>query len=492
MPSIGKILPRSDALNTETFRAVLLFAIAAAMGIVMGIVVESPSKRLIEAVGGAIFLLVALGLDISFPLGVLIVLLPFPAGMSFATSNEALIVVLVMVYAVKQMIRKEPILRRTPVDLPVLIMVGAMLISILRYRGSQQVLELQLRSFFTAIALFYLVVSGCRSKKQIKLLIACFVISIAGAALVASLQMFFPGRTLIPQFIYVPEELRYDKYVRAAGTFGNYSVFGQYMALSTILVSHLLMRSRSAYSKLVYMGILFAVLATFVSAAMRGALFALAIGFAYMAVVGKGEVKLKHWVVTIAIIGVLLVVSAGALLTYLGTGYLFERLQGFSMERGSSISRMETNQFFFSRSLEYPFFGHGPAVALDLGIGGARTNNPHCQYLYYLYTIGLVGLAGFVWFLAKLYFYSLRAIRRPGIRDTSVRGFLVVFHTMFVVFALHELVDDYMVVRLYHHIIWTTFGILLVLSRMVLKEDSEPPPQVSTTEARFPGRMSER
>ncbi len=488
MRSIGRILPGSSDAGTQLIRTLLMLAIVAAIGVVMGVVVMSPNKRLIEAVGGGIFLVVALAVDISFSVGVLFALLPFPAGMSFATSNEALIVVLLVVYAVKQMIRKEPIFRRTPVDLPILLIVAAMTISIFRYTGGEKTLEMQVRSFFTAIALFYIVVSGCTKKEQINRLITCFTIAIGGAALVAALQMFFPGRTLIPQFIYVPEEARYDNYVRAAGTFGNYSAFGQYMALSTILVSHLFLRSRSVYTKLVYLALLLTVAATFVSAAMRGALFALALGFAYMALAGRGELKLRHWITMIGIIAVLLVVLAGVMLTYLGTGYMFERLAGFSMERGSPTSRMETNIFFFNAALEYPFFGHGPAISLDLGLAGARTNNPHCQYLYYFFTIGAVGLAGFLWLLIRLYTYSLRAIRSPNAKGTHLKGLLVVFHTMLVVFALHELIDDYMTVRLYHHIIWGMFAIIVVLSRSILEGEPQSAVGESMGVARVQGR----
>jgi O-antigen ligase len=469
MPTTHSIHQRPSEAGGQWIRPALLFLVLAGMGVIMGVMVDTPNKRLIEAVAGGIFLLVALMLHISFSLGVLLALLPFPAGTYYGTSNELLILALIVVYAVKQMIRKEQIFRRTPIDIPVLLMVAATLLALTHQQGSLKPIWTQIRSFFSAIALYYLIVAGCTDRTHVKRLLVGYMIAVGAASLVAVFQMFFPGTTLIPKFIYVPEEERFANYVRAAGTFGNYSTFGQYMALNMILTSYLFIRSRSPYAKMLFMSLLVMASGTFLSSAMRGALFAMGLGMVYLAVIGKGEVKVREWLVMLVSIVVIVAILGSVMLSYMGTGYLFERLRGFSLERGSPTSRLEMNQYFLEESLNHPFFGHGLYIDVEVGIGGARSTNPHNQYIRYLYTMGVVGLVGFVWLVIKLYLYSLRATRDPKTKDAWTRGLVTVFHTMFLVFAVHESIDDYMQVRLYQHIIWSMFAILVVLSRLALE-----------------------
>ncbi len=469
-----RVRTRPAEPGAQWLRPALLLVIIAGLGVVMAVVVDSPNKRLIEAVGGGLFLMVALMVHISFSLGVLLAMLPFPAGTYYGTSNEILILVLLTVYAVKQMVRREPVFRATPIDLPVALLVVATLLSLFHEDSTFDQTVPEVRAFFSAIALYYMIVAGCSESRHVKRLMTGYLIAMTAASLVAVLQMFLPGTTLIPKFIYVKEEEEFIHYVRAAGTFENFSVFGQYMALNMILTSYLFIRSRSIHGKVLYVGLLALACGTFLSSAMRGALFTMAAGLIYLAVMGRHQVKLREWATMLVMIVVLLVFLTGVMLAYLGTGYLFERFRGFSLEYGSPTSRKDMNLYFLREALDYPFVGHGPHINVEVGIGGARSVNPHCQYIRYFYTIGLIGLAGFVWAMVNLFRYSLRAVRSRAGPDPWSQAMVVVFHTMFVVFALHELVDDYMQVRLYQHIVWSIFGILVVLSRLVLEDESSP------------------
>jgi len=214
--------------------------------------------------------------------------------------------------------------------------------------------------------------------------------------------------------------------------------------------------------------------ATFLSSAMRGALFAMAGGMVYLAVVGREEIKLRDWSMMLGILAGLIVLLGSVMLTHTGTGILLERLTAFSLSRGSSISRKATNLFYLGQWLNHPFIGHGPLLTLERGVGGTVTHDPHCMYIRYLYTTGLLGFSGFMLVLFKLYTYSLRAIRRTEFRDHSVRGLVTVFHVLFIVFVAHEIFDDYTAVWQYQHIIWALFAILVVLSRIVLEPEPRP------------------
>lgn len=467
MATVGGTASEPRSVGWQMLGKALAFLLLVGVGITLATVVENPNKRLIQAVGGGIFLLVTVAVDTSYSLGVLMALLPFPAGTSIGTSNQILIFTLFIVHVVRQMVRNRPALRRSPIDLPIVVMVVAVLLSILHQQGDLKPLWREVRAFFSAFALFYLVVGACTKEEHVERLLVGFVVAMAASAGVGALQIFMPGRIIIPTFLYMPERIKHIDVVRASATFYNYSTFGQYMALAMILCSYLFVRSRSLLAKLMFMGILVFAAGTFISAAMRGAFFAMVFGLAYLVYRGRGEVKIKDWATMLVILAALVIFLGSVMVTYTGTGYLFERLSRFSLETGSPANRAEINRLFIKESLEYPFVGHGLSVGR---LGGTGTTNPHCQYVYYFYTIGLVGLTGFVWAMLGLYVFSVRALSNGRLQGTRIRGLLTVFHTLTVVFIAHEMFDDYMDVHLYQHIAWSMFGMVVVMSRLVMEK----------------------
>ncbi len=444
------------------------------LGVMLGSAIVNPHHRMIEILVGFFIAAAALLIKPSRAIAAFIVVFLFPAHLSIGTSNTVFILILFSTWLAQQVLAKQKISIRTPLDLPILVMASAYLLSMSNVPHGLYGVNLRgLSVFFTSVAIYYLVVNLTTDFQAVRRLLWA---GVAGATIIAAIAVFeilFPGRELLPYFLVARRMPADVPMIRAGSAFRNVSGLSQYAIFYLFLLVFLLPKERSRFLKASAV-VLFAVyLLIFASTAMRGAALAGAAGLGFLLWRGRGVFETRRLILGMIACMVIFLVAHNALA---GAGIvpnLFERFAELEQKVGSHVDREAVMKEVFQRSLEHPIIGHGPVIHLPRGFVALGSNNPHCQYLLYFYTIGLLGLAGFAWLMVSLFRVSSEAIRLRSSNRTLL-GLMVVFQTFLFVFVLHETVDDFSSSFNYPLFIWYLFGLIVATRNVMLKEAGYP------------------
>jgi hypothetical protein len=459
---IKEKVPSSYSLLKITLPVVLGYMLATA--------IVNPYHRMVEVLVGFFIAAAAMLIKPSRAIAVFIVIFLFPAGLSIGTSNNVFILILVSTWIAQQVLARDRISVGTPLDLPIIALSVAYLLSLSNVpHGDYGINFKTLSVYFTAVAIYYMVVNLTPDTAAVRRLLFAGAIGAAMMAAIGIFEIFNPGKELLPYF-FVSARTPVDVgVVRAGSGFRNVSVLSQYCLFYVFLGVFLLTREKLRFTRFLLALLLTAVLSVFISTAMRGAVIAGTAGLVFL--IWRSKMVFDTRKVLIGIIACVVVflvlhhlLSSGGFVPN-----LWQRFSEFEQKRGSHLSRGQVMVEVFRKSLEHPLIGHGPVINLPHGFVSLGSNNPHCQYALYFYTIGLLGLGSFLWLLAGLFRVSSQALRVGG-QNRFLLGLMVILQTFLVIFVLHEMVDDYSSSPTYPLFIWYFFGLIVATRNVILRE----------------------
>ncbi|UCF77949.1 MAG: O-antigen ligase family protein [Candidatus Eiseniibacteriota bacterium] len=458
--------------KAPSFMTILKVVLPVGLGYLLGSAIVNPYHRTIEILVGFFIAAAAFLIKPSRAIAAFIVIFLFPAHLSIGTSNTVFILILLSTWVAQQVISGQKITVRTPLDLPIVVMAAAYLLSLSNVPHGLYGVNLRgLTVFLTSVAIYYLVVNLTNDTAGIRRLLWAGAIGAAIMAGIGLYEVFNPGRQLLPYFLIMREAPSDVPIVRAGSGFRNSSVLSQYCLFYILAGAFMFTRETSRFLRTVIALLLSASLIIFVSTAMRGALLAGAAGLVFLVWRSRGIFDTRKLVIVVLACAVVFLVAHQVLNTAGFVPNIWGRFSELQQKVGSHVDRVAVMREVFDRSMEHPFIGHGPVIHLPRGFVTVRSNNPHCQYLLYLYTIGLLGLAGFIWLLVGLFRLSSQSIRR-GDHNKFLQGLMVILQTFLVIFVLHETVDDYSSSFNYPLFIWYTFALVVTTRNVLLREAS--------------------
>lgn len=453
-----------------------LFGLAALVGagVVLGAQYLSPNKRVIAIIAAAIVGALAWRLSLVSGIGVLITALPYPRGTVFGSTNVVLVLALLLIWLLRASLRQAAPPQRTPVDAPMLALLGAFIISFYNI-DSPLALSRALANFLHLLAgygMFYLIVNNVKRPEDLERLHLFQCASIAVVGLFGLYEINNPTGVLIPGWIEFGHNISDTINIhnlRIGGPFFDFELLSEYCALNILLVGLMLVRARSGARRLMFGGLLALTLFIMFATVTRGGVVALIIGLLYLGWLQRHRLRIVPMVLALAAAAVGLQALNFYVANFTYSGDLFARMTdptSTQFQYGVPTARLELWQSAFERMMQHPIIGHGPVYMVERGL--TFWYWPHNGYLFIGNLVGIVGLSCFLWLLWRLW----RISRPPGtdLRDPNyARAYLIIAHVQLLVFMVDQLKIDFLRNPTYAYQIWLLFAMVVAghkLSRM--------------------------
>jgi O-antigen ligase len=450
-------------------------ALVVAVGVVLGLQYVAPDKRVLAVMVATIVVGVAWRLDLLSAIGLLVVALPYPRATVFGSTNLALILLLLIIWLLRLSTRSAPPPRRTPVDVPIIGLVLAYVISFYNLERSAHLVPAITNTvmFLGCLATFYLIVNAVRTSSDLRRLHGFQVFSIVTICLLGLYELARPGGVVIPGWIYFTHVLpgAIDvRNVRIGGPFFDFENLSDWAAINILLVGYLCARAKSPVARVLFGGLAALVAFILFATLTRGAMIALAVGVLYLAWLVRRHLTFVNVSVVSALLVVVFLAMNYVVANFTTSGDMIGRLldpQTVAFKDGLPEGRAVIWQQAFERWMEHPLTGHGPYYSLQRGT--TFWYWPHNLYLYVANLVGAVGLSFFLWLLLTLW-----RITYPKVRDlvqsSYAAGFLVIAHVQLLVFVIDQTKIEYLRNPTYQFQVWVTFAYMVAAARVAADE----------------------
>jgi O-antigen ligase len=435
-------------------------------GVVLGAQYLSPNKRVIAVIAAIGLGGIVWRLSLISGVGLLITALPYPRGTVFGSTNVVLVLALLLIWMLRVSLRQSAPPRRTPVDAPMLALLGAFIISFYNI-DSPLALSRALENFLHLLAgygMFYLIVNSVRHPGDLERLHLFQCASIAVVGLFGIYEINHPSGVLIPGWI----EFRHNisdavniHNVRIGGPFFDFELLSEYCAINILLVGLLLVRARSGARRMLFGGLLTLTLFIMFATVTRGGIISLIIGLLYIGWLQRHRLR----IVPLALALVAAAAGLQALNFYVAnfthSGDLFARMTdptSNQFEYGMPTARLELWRSALERMMLHPIIGHGPVYMVERGLSFWYW--PHNGYLFIGNLVGILGLSCFLWLLWRLW----RISRPPGsdLRDPNyARAYLIIAHVQMLVFMVDQMKIDFLRIPTYAYQVWLLFAMVV-------------------------------
>ncbi|MBI5711340.1 MAG: O-antigen ligase family protein [Candidatus Eisenbacteria bacterium] len=432
-------------------------------GVVLGLQYIAPNKRVLASLAALVLFGMAWRIDMLSGIGILALVLPFPRGTVFGSTNLAFVLLLLVIWLLRVTQRQSALPRGTPVDLPVVALFTIYVVSFYNVDTTEH-LRRALEYFELMVAcmlLFYLVVQNVRTEADLKRVLAFQSVSVLFVCLVAIYELNHPGGTFIPGWIDFKRTVGTEfntRNVRVGSTFFDYELLSEYCALNLLLAIFMFMRAGALLGKLAYGTLITIVTFVLFATTTRGSIVSLAVGAVYFIWLVRRRVNAVNFVITIA------GVSAGFLAMnyyvahFTRSGDVLARLTATKFTRGIPDSRTEAWPAAWQRLLEHPLIGHGPFYSSEHGI--KVWTWPHSLYLYVGNNVGFIGLAVFLYFLWRLWRLSSPPSDDLGHADYA-KAYLLIAHVQVVTFIVDQIKIEFMRNPVYQFQVWLMFAFIV-------------------------------
>ncbi len=463
--SRGRISALLDRTLDLAMRVVPVAAIVAAGAFFAAQQAVKPSHRAIKALLMMGLAALMFRFDMVYAVYLFALLFPFPTGISIGSSNNVLMTVIPMIWAVRATSSKIPLMRRTPLDKPVALFLLAFVASLFSVSDTSTlakgigVIWRQL----TACAFFYTIVLFVDDEEKLYRLgkvmcVACFLVMTT-----AVIEIFFPGATLIPGWIGLETRLgegvlsRRVEGLRAGGVFESHGMLSDFGTQLLLFMVFYFLRARNPAEKSFWFVAIATTIVAVLSAANRGAMAGLALGLALALIYFRRAIGATRIVLLVGF-GLAALYSIDYVLTEKTVAVsVFERIEKTQFEGVVPENRTMTWKPAIDYGMKSPLIGNGPHY--ETGSGLTARYWPHNGYIFYFATLGLLGLGAFLWVLVKV-FRESQLWRRPALRRTPLGAFLAISQIWLVVLAVEQLRTDHQRENIYPYIVWMCFGVI--------------------------------
>jgi hypothetical protein len=450
-----------------------ILAFIAAAGALVGSQIAQPKKRVIEAIGGLILVYLIWNFSALSALWLLVIIYPFPFAISAGNSTFVFVVIVFIIYLIRVSAKTSTIRSDRWFGLPIVLMVMSYVVSFYNFQVSPEILRFGLihtANFLAAILFFFMIINFVDDEKKLHATVRISMITCVLILLFTVLEMLFPGRQLIPGWLYTEHKARLVmKGIRMGGPFKDFELTAEYFAMNVPIIIFLAVRARRLLTRSFFIFLLVADLVMLFSTLTRGALMSLSVGMIYMAYVARKDLGIVRLVSYGSALVALAFVIDTLVARYTISGSLFARMLTTTFESGVvPENRVAAWGGAIERGFEHPFIGHGPGWDFSKGLESGLW--PHNAYLYYFNITGLFGLAAFVFLLVRLLQASLTGSRSSLVHAPFPAAFMKVLHVSLVIFIIDQVKIDYLRNDIYMYFVWFFFG-MIAATRNVIRSD---------------------
>ena len=427
-----------------------------AAGAALGLLLAGASTTVVV---GTIAVLAAFGAAIYRPaLGLAVLVFAYPydlttwAGPVKLTTSGALLGILLIVWAVRQVLPNPPALRRTPLDIPVILFAAATYVSVLGFGGN---LDQQLVGLLKATGgflIFFLATQSLRDRRDLWLVLGAVIATGLVQAVSLSYAVFTGAQVVSVD-------------TRATGIVIDPNLYAGYLVLIIPLVMAVGLSIRSRWALAASAVALVAFTVALIATLSRSGWIGVVVATVVLGVL----LPKRRW--SLIAVGAAIVV---AVLASGGFGPMAARL-GPNQDGPVAmlISRWGVWSAAVAMAIDHPIFGVGVANFVnyypDYGDSQAL-DHAHNIFLNMLAERGVLGLAAFGLVLVVMFRSLASALRNAGstVDRTLAAGLIAVFGG----YLAHSLLDvsyyDYKILLLF----WVMAGSAAMVGVTVLRRDS--------------------
>ncbi|MBN2070235.1 MAG: O-antigen ligase family protein [Candidatus Krumholzibacteriota bacterium] len=446
------------------------------IGLIAGSQIAAPNKRMIQAVVGVVLVSVLWSFSTFHALVFMAVMYPFPFSIAIGNSNLVFTVIIFLIFMVRVSAKIERFRSDRQFNLPVLLIMASYLLSF--YSLDTSARAYQAAAYHTAnvggaILLFYLVINFLDDEKKLRTMARVMVITAALVVTFTLIETLFPGRTIVPMWLYTSHRTHLImKDIRMGGAFHDFELNAEFFAINVPVIFLMLVREKRLASKIIYAAILIFDLGMMFTTITRGAFFTLFFGYTYMAFIFRKDLNFVKLVTMTITVVALIVVLETVVARYTVSGSLFKRVFATSFEGGLPSNRAAAWTSSFERAMRSPIIGHGPFWDTEKK-GSDFLLFPHNLYLYILNITGLVGLLSFLFFIFRLMKASMIRFKASIVSSPFPDAFSKVLHVMLVMFLFDQIKIEYLRNYIYIYFVWLLFGIIVAAKNIIVEKEKE-------------------
>ncbi|MGD1047193.1 MAG: O-antigen ligase family protein [Candidatus Krumholzibacteriaceae bacterium] len=451
-----------------------IIAFIAAAGALVGSQIFNPTKRVLEAIGGVFLVYLIWNFSTLSALYLLLIIYPFPFAMSVGNSTFVFVLIIFIIYLIRVSARTSTIHFDRQFNLPIILIVMSYILSFYNYPSDPETLRFGLIhtiNCFAAILFFYMIVNFVNDEHKLFTTIRVSMITCALVIVFTTLELAFPGRELIPGWLYTEHKMQLImKGIRMGGPFHDFELNAEFFAMNVPIIIFLGIRVRRILTRSLFMLLFLADIVMLFSTMTRGAFISLTIGMVYLAYLSRRDLNFARFVLIAGGFVALAFIIDTVVATYTVSGSLFGRMVATTFKSGIvPENRVLAWGGAITRGFEHPFIGHGPGWDFSKGVDVGLW--PHNVYLYYFNITGLFGLSAFIFLLVRLVQASWSGIRSSIVRDTFPEAFMKVLHVLIVMFIIDQIKIEYLRNDIYMYFIWFFFG-LIAATRNVIRSNA--------------------
>jgi hypothetical protein len=444
------------------------------VGLVLGSQIYNPNKRTIEAIAGLVLLVLLWRFSTIAALWMLLITYPFPFSISWGTSNEIFMMIIALVVLLRVSAGKHKFSLDRKIRLPMILIVVSYIISFKNVTPELMRLSLvNTFNFFSAAGFMVLIVSFVDDEVKLRKTLKIMMISAVFFIAFTIFEMIFPGKTLIPNWLYTQHKVRLlMRGIRMGGPFHDYELAAEFFTLNAFFIFFMLIRTKRMAVRMLFGLFLLVDLFMMFTTITRGALFSLIVGIAYLMILSRKDINFVRFSSIVLGMTVLLVVMEGIVARYTTSGSLFERVMATTFESGLVPSnRVATWEGAIERGMKNPLFGQG--VGWDFARGLTTGMWPHSLYLFYFNITGLFGLGAFLLLIYRLVKSSLTGVHTSLTTSPFPEALMKILHVVLFIFLFDQIKIEYLRNAKYTYFIWFFFGLIIATHNIIMKQRRE-------------------
>ncbi len=474
-------------LKRFSFSGIRSFLMTIGAGGLIGLQIYNPNKRIIEAIVGFVLVLMLWNFSTLNSVLFLLVMYPFPFAINIGNSNVIFSFIIFTIFLVRVSTGHEKFRFKSEISIPVLLLVGTYIISFYNVDISSVLFKnaiINSVNFFTAVLFMVMVINLVDNEEKLKRIVRFMVITASLVIAFTFIEMLFPGKTIVPNWLYTHHATRLVmKGMRMGGPFHDFELVAEFFAMHVLIFFFMYVRSRRLATKSIFMSLLIIDLMMMFATITRGAFISLFIGIVYLTILSRKDLNFVRLVSLVGAFTLLIVALEAFVAKYTTAGSLFDRLFTITLERGIiPYNRVAPWGIAIEKAKEHILIGSGAGWDFSKGIGSGMW--PHNVYLFYLNITGLVGLSAFLFLLFRLMKTTMTGIRSSIVTSSFAEGFMKVLHVCLVMFCIDQIKIEYLRNEKYVYFIWFLFGLIIATGNVIKKNREKtaepvPPPEIS-------------
>jgi hypothetical protein len=441
-------------------------------GWIAGTQIYNPNKRVIEGISAMVLAFILWSFSSLNALWLLLVMFPFPFAISLGNSNFVFALIIYIIYLVRVSSGMEKFTIDRTVTVPVLLIVGTYILSFYNVDPSSVLFKAALvhtGNFFSAILVMFLVINLVDSEEKLEKTMRIIAI---GAMLVIAftiIEMIFPGRTIIPNWLYTRHKARLVMTgIRMGGPFHDFELAAEFFAISVLIFFFMMVRAKRLMKRMFYGTLLVVDLMMMFATITRGAFISLFIGVVYLAFLSRKDLGFVRLVILSGAFMLMIFLIDTFVSQYTASGSLFDRLFTTTLERGIiPVNRIAPWGGAIERGMEHPIIGNGPGW--DFSAGLSKGLWPHNLYLFIFNITGITGLAAFLFFLFRVGRATLPGLHSSLVNSPFPEALMKVLHVCFVMFVIDQIKIEYLRNDKYVFFVWIFFGLIIATYNVIQK-----------------------